>query len=137
MKAVEEIKNGISGVAALHDWLGDSGQPVSKMVAEFRSHRCVTGDNGSPCPLNKEPNWWDRIKGVIADWIKKELEIKNDMNLQVSNEDQINMCAACGCCLRLKVWVPTEHVRKHTTKAQLAKMPAYCWIKKELKYGKL
>lgn len=132
MNVIEEIKNDISGAAALADWLGDSGEPVSRMVAEFRSHRCVFGDEGSPCPKNTAPNWWDKVKHKIADWIRKELELKAQMSLEVSHEQDLHMCKACGCCLRLKVWTPRVHLAKHTTQKQLAEMPNYCWLKMEL-----
>ena len=132
MNPLIEVKNDISGAAALADWLGDNGSPVSRIVAEYRSNRCTAGAQGSPCPLNVEPNWWDKVKGVIADWIRAELEIKHRMQLKVTEEEHLNMCKACGCCLRLKVWVPREHLKHHITKKQLAQAPEYCWMKKEI-----
>lgn len=132
MNPAQEIANDLNAIAALNDWLGDGGRPVHPILAEMRAERCVAGNDGAPCPRNKEPNWWDRVKSVIAEWIRAELVIKNRMALSVSHEDGLNMCAACGCCLKLKVWVPRHHVRAHTKPEHLEKMPSYCWIKKEL-----
>jgi hypothetical protein len=129
MNPVREI---ITGAAALADWLGEGGVPVHPMLADFRAQRCTLGNNGKACPNNKEPNWWGRVKHTIADWIRKELELKENLKLEVSVEQELHMCSACGCCLRLKVWTPAKHLREHTTQETLDKMPAYCWFKKEL-----
>lgn len=132
MNPITEIKNDITGAMALADWLGDNGEPVTRMLAEFRAHRCVMGNDGRPCPKNGEANWWDKVKHVIADWIRRELEVKAQMQLKVSHEESLGMCKACGCCLRLKIWAPRVHLAKHTTPKQLAEMPDYCWMKREL-----
>jgi hypothetical protein len=127
------LKQDIDGASALADWLGDGGHTVDPMIAEFRAARCVSGNNGDPCPHNKEPNWWDRVKHVVADWIRKQLELKEGMELRLSVEESLHMCAKCGCCLKLKVWVPTDHIRAITPEKTLQEMPDYCWIKRELK----
>lgn len=132
MKILEEIRNDISGLAALHDWLGDQGEPVHIMVSEFRAKICTTGNDGQPCPRNCEPNWWDRVKSKIAIWIQAELEIKNRMKVSVSREDQLHMCGACGCCLKLKVHTPILYIKPHLSQQQIDKTPAYCWMRREI-----
>lgn len=122
----------ISASAAMADWVGEGAVPVDQMVAEFRASRCMSGNNGDPCPLNGAENWWDWAKHVVAMWIRRELEIKNELNLSVKDEQRLHMCKACGCCLRLKVWVPIKHLREHTSTEQLNKMPDYCWMKRDL-----
>lgn len=131
MNIVQEIKNDLNGVDLLADWLG-TGEPVHQMVAEFRSARCVAGDEGKPCPMNIAPNWWDTVKSSIAEWIRHELELKNKLELRVAQEENLHMCKACGCCLRLKVWVPATHLHDHIPKKQLQQTPSYCWMRKEL-----
>lgn len=132
MNPLTEIQNDISGMAALADWLGDAGEPAHPMVAAMRASRCVEANNGEPCPMNRAPKWWEKAKEIPARWMRKELELKNHMKLRVPQEDRLHMCAACGCCLPLKVWAPRSLIRDHTTQKQLAQMPDYCWIKKEL-----
>jgi hypothetical protein len=121
-----------TGIAVLTDWLGEGGSPVDRMVAAFRSERCLIGNNGQPCPNNVQPNWWDRVKHKIADWIKAELELKNRMNLHLAEDSKLHMCSACGCCLQLKVWTPTKHIRAHTTPEKISELPNWCWMKREL-----
>lgn len=132
MKVVNEIKDDISGLAALHDWLGDGGDPVHPMVAEFRAQRCVTGDDGSGCPLNQGQGWLETAKGEVANWIRREMEVKNGMELHVTTEEKLHVCKACSCYLRLKIWMPRDHIRAHTTKKQIDKTPSFCWMRSEL-----
>jgi hypothetical protein len=132
MNLIDEFKNDVAGLSLLKDWLGEGGNPVSQSVADRRAISCRLGWGGGTCPRNKEPNWWERIKSAIADTIISQLEIKQKLNLHASGEYELDMCAACGCCLKLKVWTPLEHIQAHTTREQLAKMTDFCWIKKEL-----
>jgi len=130
-----EIQNDISGLAALRDWLGDTGEPVHSMVAEIRARPCVEGNDGKPCPMNKAPRWWNlpqNVKNLAARWIRKELELKGHMRLAVPQEKRLHMCKACGCCLRLKVWVPRLLIREHTTPKVIDQTPSYCWLRREL-----
>lgn len=131
MNPIQELKSTINAAELLADWLGGTSSPVHEMVAEFRSQRCTVGNNGQSCPLNVEPNWWDRVKHSIADWIRGELELKHNMGLKVSCEEQLNMCRVCGCCLRLKVWTPADVLRKHVQPKKGVEVPEWCWMKKE------
>lgn len=132
MKLVEETQNDLSGIALLRDWLGDGGA-VHPMLAEFRAQTCTIGNGGNACPHNKEANWWERnIKMPVARVIKEELELKSGMNLSAKGEDAVHMCAACGCCLKLKIWTPIQHIRNHLSAKQLVKTPSYCWMRREI-----
>ena len=127
----EEIQNTMTGLELLHDWLGE-GDPVTPLLAEFRANRCIMGNDGEPCPMNVAPNWWDKVKSAVATVIRAQLEIKNGMNLKLTNEGHLHMCQQCGCCLKLKCWVPTKHIKEHTPPEKLQFMPSFCWIKREL-----
>ena len=132
MSIVTEIQNDITGAAALADWLGGEA-PVWNVGAEMRAEICVKGNGGKPCPLNCAPGWWERhVKDPIARWITRELEEKHRMNLATPYDDQLGMCRACGCCIKLKVWTPASVLRHHVTKKHLNHAPGYCWMKKEM-----
>jgi len=126
MNVLREIKNDMDGLALLGDWLGHEGHPVSQMVAEARSKRCVG------CPKNMSPNWWETSKNIIAEWIRGELEIKHTMELKVAEEENLHMCSACGCATRLKIWVPTDHLKRHTSQKVINMTPDFCWMRSEL-----
>lgn len=83
--------------------------------------------------MHTEEKWWEVVKSTIADWIKSVLEIKSKMNLRLSCEDEMMMCRACGCCARLKVWVPLEVIVSKTTPEMMKKFVSDCWIKTESK----
>lgn len=89
MSLKTQIQHTLSGIAALQDWLGDNGEPVHQMVAELRSNPCLEGNNGEPCPMNKAPKWWERAKEKAAEWIRKELELKNNMRLEVDRKSVV------------------------------------------------
>lgn len=138
MSLIDEIRNDIEGVKLLTDWFGEGGEPVSQLKAEHRAHMCAFGDGGKACHLNVAPNWWNlhaNSKSAIAETIRAELELKHHMDLSVSCEDSLHLCAACGCCLRLAVFAPLKRLKEHTTQDQLGKMPRWCWKKNEILAG--
>ena len=110
----------------LKEWLGDGGKVVDKLTAEKRAQICQA------CPLNVEPLWWWRFSAdPIAKIIQSTLELKNRMDISVSNESHLHMCKACGCAARLKVHVPIEHIIRHTSHDTMTKFDSNCWILKE------
>lgn len=115
----------IVSLATLIEMFGPTAKPVEHYKAEARGKVCEI------CPQNKEALWWEKmIKDPIAATIRRWLEYKNQMNLRVSMEDSLQMCRSCGCCTRLKIHVPIEHISQHTK--DLSIYPENCWIKGEL-----
>ncbi len=119
------IKESVSAVGVLRDWLGAGMKPVPISLAEQRATICAA------CPENKHEKWWNAAKHAIAGVIRAEIEHKNHMKLRVSKEDDLNMCVVCGCALPLKVHVPIEHILANTDAETMGKFPDFCWIKKE------
>lgn len=124
---IEELHRTAAAAPIIADWLGEGGKPVEQNLAEMRAFICEL------CPENAAPGWWDRFKTAIALAIRAALEVKHSMKLELSNEDKLHMCRVCGCCLRLKCWVPLEHLADHTSPEQLTKFPHSCWIPFEIK----
>lgn len=124
--------NLLSTLSELRDWVGD-GDVVHQMVSEFRAQRCITGNNGKKCPHNRKPKWWEKhTKNPIAQAMKRQLELKNNMRVTVAGEDDLHLCDICGCCLKLKVHAPKDHLKKIMSKRMLNKTPRWCWLRKEL-----
>jgi hypothetical protein len=120
-------------LGALKEWLGDEGVPVAPHQSYGRAKVCVSGNDGKPCSLNVSPKWWERFfKEPVAEKIREHLEVKHSMRINTVHDGELHMCRACGCCLELKVHVPIQYIKKHITPEELSKMPAFCWIKKEL-----
>jgi hypothetical protein len=132
MNPVEEIANNATGLRVIHDWLGDGLQPVSQETANRRSFSCLEGNDGKECPHLHAPRWWETYKTPIADAIKRQLEKKADMKLTSRMDEHPRNCGVCGCCMPLKVWVPTKHIAAHTSDETVKKFPAYCFQRIEL-----
>ena len=75
MNLLDELRGDVMGLSLLKDWLGEGGVPVSKAMAESRASVCLG------CELNQAPRWWEKTKGLIADTMRRQLELRNKLNL--------------------------------------------------------
>lgn len=116
-----------TGAFVLTEWLGEGGTPVPQNVADARSKVCLA------CPKNARASFWHLFTSEVASVIMRWLRWKNQLGLNVQREGELGTCMACGCELRVKIWVPLSFVAAHTTDAELAKLPQPCWIAQELK----
>ena len=107
----------------LIDWLGSGGKPVSQALADERGAVCEI------CVENKEGKWWETAKDAIAEAIKRTLAFKNEHGYKVSMEENLNICRICGCCTRLKIWVPKETIDQRIK--DVSPFPENCWIRRE------
>ena len=124
---IATLRQSVSGVGILTEWLGSGGEPVSQAQADLRAYVCQY------CPMNTAPNWWERVLAdPIAETIRRHLEAKAIARLEVPNESKLHMCSACGCCVKLKVWCPIKHVADHTPRSVYEQYPAACWVKEEI-----
>lgn len=133
MSLLNQLRQTLEGAQILKDWLGDSGEsPVSREHAERRAHSCLFGQGGNACSEHRAPRWWESAKSRIAEAIRRQLAFKHEVNLFLEREEDMKMCAVCGCCMRLKVWVPTDHIRQNIALESLKNYPSHCWIKQEI-----
>lgn len=114
------------GAATLADWIGDGAVPVSPFLADRRGAICVG------CPMNRPAeDFADAITGSIAEAISSQTIVKNAAGLSSAHEDKLGFCDACGCPLRLKVWVPLKTIRDRTDPETLDAFHPACWIRHE------
>lgn len=132
MNPIDEIKREATGVAILRDWWGDGLHHVRQEIADHRAKTCVAGDNGNVCSHNRAPEWWEHHKSAIADAIKSQLEVKARLKLSTPFDASLAMCDKCGCCMKVKVWTPIEHIAAHASLHQVAKLPSFCWQRIEI-----
>lgn len=111
-----------AGIGVLLDWLGSGGKPVDQATAEHRANVCAT------CPKNDGGDWKAYFTGKVADKIKTQLEIKNDLALRTSQDAKLTVCSACDCPLPLKVHTPIAHVLAHTTDDVKKRLDPRCWV---------
>lgn len=116
-----------AGVKVLLDWIGEGAEAVQLPQSERRASICAA------CPMNQPgglESWFTEPASAL---IRKQLSIKNDLNLSTSHDDQLNVCSACLCPLRLKVHVPIRHVLSHLPAPARQKLVPQCWILAEEK----
>jgi len=122
--AVGSVKRVAAGVAVLVEWLGNGAKPVDHVLADRRASVCAT------CPKNDGGDFTKYFTQPIADKIRTQLEIRGDLQLRTPHDEKLTICSACDCPLKLKVWVPLEHVMAHTSEDTKTKLDPRCWILK-------
>lgn len=122
--SVAAVRNVAAGVGVLLDWLGSGGKPVEQPLADSRAAICST------CPKNDGGDFTAFFTKPIADKIRTQLEIRGDLQLRTPHDETLTVCSACDCPLKLKVWVPMEHILAHTSEDTKTKLDPRCWITK-------
>jgi hypothetical protein len=116
-----------AGVGLMIDWLGDGLKPVDQQLAEDRAKVCVR------CPHNLPASAIQgAITGAVASGVHKLMEEKAEMKLRTSDDDKLHTCEICGCVMSLKIWAPADHIKKHTPDDVLNRLPAFCWVRREI-----
>lgn len=118
------VRNVSAGVGVLLDWLGNGGKAVEQSLADGRAEICST------CPKNDGGDWTAYFTKPIADKIRTQLEIRNDLQLRTPHDEKLTVCSACDCPLKLKVWTPLDHILSHTSEETKTKLDPRCWILK-------
>lgn len=121
MNLIERVKSIDRGVEVITDWLGDGGAVVDQAVAQRRADICMS------CPMNRDGS---KMVEAVAAAIKRHVEVKNELGVTVKGEENLKECAICLCCLKLKVHVPIEVVRRHMFDGEDEKFlsaNAACW----------
>lgn len=117
--SMEDIKR---GAATLWDWFKSGGmKKVDKPLAEERARVC------SSCFANKEPEGCTSCASAkLREWV--EDIVGGDAT---AHDGFLKACAFCSCQLKAKVWIPLDVLLRHTPAEQLARLPDYCWMRKE------
>lgn len=113
------------GVLTLANWLGDDGVPVEATLSEQRAITCAD------CPKNAKGDLFSFFTKPASELIRRQLEERNALNLSTTQDEQLGICSACGCPLRLKVHVPLSFIRAHMSTEDTTKLDPRCWITKE------
>lgn len=98
---------------------------MEKSVAETRASVCAG------CEKNGRGGLEHYFTVPASQAIKLQLEIRNELKLETGYDDKLNVCEACLCPLKLKVWCPLDHIMKEMDAATKAKLWTGCWILSE------
>ena len=125
MNKLKQIKS----FAGLYvQWLGDGGKPVHPDQSQKRANICLK------CPQNNTKlSIGEVFKGKVADTVRRQIELKNELRLRVDGEKSLGICDICQCVLRLKVHVPFQFVDESTDDDTVMLFPQECWYVQELK----
>jgi len=123
--AVGGVVKVAAGMGILKDWLGAGGQAVPPAKSETRAGVCTV------CPQNQPGNLLALFTQPVAERIKAQLAMKQDLSLTTSYDDKLEVCQACACPLKLKVHTPLEHILAHLPAEVREKLDPSCWILKE------
>lgn len=124
--AATKVRKLSAGVWLLLDWLGEGGVTVVGAVAESRARVCMD------CPHNGKGGIEAYFTEPISNKIRRQLELKNDMELATPSDEKLGICDLCDCPLKLKVWTPMPYIRNHMPQSVKDALPDFCWIRKEL-----
>jgi len=128
MNILERASQLAHGAKTLVEWLGEGHQTVPIVVAQERADVCLN------CPYNTDSY---AISQSIAVEIKKQVELKNHLNMKIEGEKRLRTChfrkdgepdKGCGCALRLKIWLPDSKLKEDAE--GLKKYHQDCWIRK-------
>ena len=127
LRKIIVIREAIQFHKTISTWFGEGGNPVSEHLAISRAKTCAM------CPLNKTKPIWEKLAEPVALLVRRQLALKNKLNLNLGDyEDCLNVCDACNCILKLKVWQPIEFIAGNTKIVEIGQFHERCWIPTEL-----
>jgi GT2 family glycosyltransferase/ADP-heptose:LPS heptosyltransferase len=115
---VDRVRRDIKALAILIEWLGSGGVPVTFELANERAKTC------SQCPKNGPVT--KSIENTTAEAIRRHEAVRNATQLRTNYDTRIHNCGVCQCYLKLKVWVPLDHLKDDP-----GIFPENCWIPRE------
>lgn len=121
MTLLERAQQMVNGAVILRDWLGSGGHTVEHNLAQKRADTCLK------CPMNSST--FSLVEAAAAA-IKQQVEMKNHLQLRVNGEKGLHICQACGCAMRLKVWLPIERIMPEPSERE--KFHELCWLRSEV-----
>ena len=119
MNWFERVKTIPHGIKVLTEWIGEGGVCVDRELAQKRADVCLL------CPLNQDG--WAFTEGA-AKMIKQMLEVKSHLEMRVNGEKRLKTCAACGCAVALKLWLPKAKLMDEVSDAEMKRYVSNCWL---------
>lgn len=114
-----------AGAKTILDFETSGEPPVPNELATKRAEVCAT------CPQNETGDLSRFFTVPAAALIKSQLERAHEMKLTTEFDSRLNICGACLCPLKLKVYFPLSFILKHMTDEVKAKLDPRCWITHE------
>lgn len=114
-----------AGAVALVDWIKDRAEAVPPEKAYHRASVCVT------CPMNdKKADLLDYFTIPASEAIRAAISLRSEWKLETPFDDLLNVCSACSCPIKLKLWLPLDKILSKMNDETKAGLHANCWITK-------
>jgi hypothetical protein len=115
---------------------GPEGPVQDKALAEARAAVCAGvcaagAPQGKPCPKNQPGDWLSYFTVPVSNALRAALAALKGQGLSTTRDDDLHVCAACDCPLKLKVWARLDHILAHIPPESKAGLVDNCWIRTE------
>jgi len=126
--AAGRVNQLVKGYKALKEWKQSEDPPVPAEMSETRASVCVQ------CPMNQAGSFTDFFTIPLAESIRKDIEEAHQRGLKTTHDENLHVCKACLCPLRLKVHVPIQYIAGTMSEDIKAKLREgkNCWVLDEL-----
>lgn len=111
-----------AGVGVLSEMFGKDGPIRDKALANKRAETCLS------CPKHDRGDWTRWFTKPAQALVIKSLSILKDLDLHTDHDAELQICSACGCPMKGKVWARTDHILKHIPAEDKAALWENCWI---------
>lgn len=115
----------VGGAKILVDWIKSGAEAVPAEQAEKRALVC------SRCPLNERGDFSRWFTVPVSEAIRATIADRNGMGLKTSHDEQLSICGACLCPLKLMVHIPLEMKLKSMNQESKDALWENCWIRAE------
>jgi hypothetical protein len=125
--AAAAAKDLVRGAKTLTEWVESREDAVGAEEALRRAQICAQ------CPKNSQSDLTSWFTIPAAELIKRQVEKSQARHLSTPQDDNLNICTACYCPLKLKVWVPLDWIKKRLSPEQTLRLKdgKNCWILNE------
>lgn len=121
----QRLANVAAGGEVLVEFVDSKEQAVRPELAAARAAVCAK------CPMNGRGDFLRFFTVPVAAALRKQLERKSDWKLETPHDNELGVCNACDCPMKLKVWIPVKRIREVLKPEIQARLHPDCWIPKE------
>ena len=118
-------RNVAGGLRAIAGWIGEGAQPVLPELSQKRASICAT------CPLNRKVELRDYFVRGASELIRRQIEFAKGFGLTTTHDENLGVCSACDCPMKLKVHVPIGSITEKLSQKAFDDLVPECWIRKE------
>jgi hypothetical protein len=123
---VSNLQHAAVGGKVLVEWIESGAQAVPIQKAIDRAKVC------SICPLNGSGGLLKYFTVPVSEAIRAAVSKRAEWKLETRYDDQLGVCTACDCPLKLKVHMPIENILTRLKQEQMTKLHPNCWILTEM-----